>query len=466
MRIAFLGEGYRTAADALATGNDVLAVAAEILATRLAGCAGMAGDDATSHDFAAAYDESAGQALDTLADLTDAYGSLAVLLAASEGNHTAAEEASAGRPGTTRVEEPALSTFTPRALPSAAGGEPASPGDVKGWIVDQVEGFVWPSADVDALREAAAAWQYAAGIVADLPDYCRAAADRLQDQVSPEVPLALDALAELSDLATDVQAELAALAQSCEEYADRVEGARQAMHAVLEEIIAMLLEGVLFAGVLALLGGAVGLLGGATVVSGKIAAKAPKLHALAASLAASAGYSASSIRTAGQGLTHSQGQLSKFVRARARLRDERGSLGAGGGAIRRRFASLGERGWLRSHDAEGGHTLEKHVGKTNEYLMERHKKTDIPFSSTYTDEQTAERVIAEGIEHRADDVRRWLSDPTRKGGLEFDYPTSQDVGRCLDPDGRIHAPSQVRIVLRKDPHMPEGFRLLTSFPKP
>ncbi|WP_185994647.1 RNase A-like domain-containing protein [Nocardioides campestrisoli] len=455
MRIAFLGEGYRTAADELATGNDVLAVAAEILATRLAGCAGMAGDDATSHDFAAAYDEAAGQALDTLADLTDSYGSLAVLLTASEANHTAAEEASAGRPSSARVPEPALSTFTLRALPSAAGGEPASPGDVKGWIVDQVEGFVWPSADVDALREAASAWQYAAGIVADLPDYCRAAADRLQDEVSPEVPLALDALAELSDLATDVQAELAALAQSCEEYADRVEGARQAMHAVLEEIIAMLLEGVLFAGVLALLGGAVGLLGGASVVSGKIAAKAPKLHALAASLAASAGYSASSIRTAGQGLTHSQGQLLKFVRARARLRDERGSLGWG----RANFSRS-----LEEHESLGGHALERHVGRAVDELAKRAREENLAHASSFRSRADAERLVHHALKSRRTEIEDWLG--STKRGRRLDIEIGSPTGISVTPSGEILEAMNMRLILRRNPNDPSDWYVRTAFPQP
>ena len=245
---------------------------------------------------------------------------------------------------------------------------------MKGWIVDQVEGFVWPSADVDALREAASAWQYAAGVVADLPDYCRAAADRLQDEVSPEVPLALDALAELSDLATDVQADLAALAQSCDEYADRVEGARQAMHAVLDGDHHHAPRGRALSGRARPARWGRRPLGGAVGVTEKIA---PKHRSCTRSRSHSRRVPATPpavCGSAGQSLAHSQqGQLSKFVRARARLRDERGSLGSGGAggvAGRWRFPSLRQPGWITgARDRQEGPHPGRHVGKSDEYLL-------------------------------------------------------------------------------------------------
>ena len=87
MRIAVETGGFTSAADACRTGNQISALLCESLAGKLGGYAGMAGDDATSAEFAASYDEGARQALSTLAELTHAFIGLGRLLTASGANH-------------------------------------------------------------------------------------------------------------------------------------------------------------------------------------------------------------------------------------------------------------------------------------------------------------------------------------------------------------------------------------------
>lgn len=228
MRLVIDGGGYTTAADAFVTGNQVIGLAAESLAGKVTGYAAMAGDDASSHDFAEAYDTTATTALATLAELTDSFASLAGLMAASGWNHAAAEADATLGGGSGPGAAPALDTmsFTPPAVPSAAGGTPTDLGNLKGWIVEHVQGFAWPTADTDALREAANTWRHLATAVDDLPAYCHTATDHLQQQVSPEIPLALDVIADLEDLIKDTSAQVLALAQACDDYADQVEHAR------------------------------------------------------------------------------------------------------------------------------------------------------------------------------------------------------------------------------------------------
>ena len=97
MRISVECGGYAEAAAACRTANHISALLTESLAGKLVGYAGMAGDDATSGDFAAAYDPAARQAVATLTDLTHALIGLGRLVDASGRNHDRAEAAAARR---------------------------------------------------------------------------------------------------------------------------------------------------------------------------------------------------------------------------------------------------------------------------------------------------------------------------------------------------------------------------------
>ena len=164
MRITVECGGFTRAADACLTANHTSAVLTESLATRLAGCGGMAGDDATSGGFSRAYDGAAAEALAAMADLTHAFTGAGRLLAATGDNHGRAESAAAGRPHTLgysggSLDEDAFVRVQPASPPSSLGAQEPSLGLVDRWILDQVEGFVWPSADVGRLRATASAWR-------------------------------------------------------------------------------------------------------------------------------------------------------------------------------------------------------------------------------------------------------------------------------------------------------------------
>ena len=93
MRIAVDGGGYRSAAKALRGGNEVAAQHYGTLTQKLAGYAGMAGDDCTSEEFAKQYDAAAQEAVDGLADVVDAFASLCGLTGQSHVNHRRADAA-------------------------------------------------------------------------------------------------------------------------------------------------------------------------------------------------------------------------------------------------------------------------------------------------------------------------------------------------------------------------------------
>ena len=206
MRISVECGSFDDAADACRTANQTAALITESLAGKLAGFGAMAGNDANSADFATSYDAAAREAVGSLTDLTHAFIGLGRLLAVTGANHAAAEAAAAGRVTTYSgrgLTGDAYVRVTPSAPPSSLGAQEPSLGIVDRFILDHVEGFVWPGADVALLREAAHAWRRASASVALLVDHVDIATEMVGRQLSPEVPTALSCLADLRSLVID-----------------------------------------------------------------------------------------------------------------------------------------------------------------------------------------------------------------------------------------------------------------------
>ena len=247
MRISVECGGFTRAADACLTANHTSAALTESLTSRLAACAGMAGNDATSAGFAAAYDAGAREAVAALADLTHAFIGAGRLLAVTGANHASAEVGAGGIAvlgyAGGGLDDSALVRVRPTLPPSSLGHQEPSLGVIDAWILDQVEGFVWPGADVARLRSAGDAWRRAAASTAGLADHVDMAVTLVEGQHSPEVPLAVDALGELTRLIGDTAWQLSDLASACEEYAAAVEETRDRTRALLAEVAQMIVEG-------------------------------------------------------------------------------------------------------------------------------------------------------------------------------------------------------------------------------
>jgi len=122
---------------------------------------------------------------------------------------------------------------------------------------------------------------------------------------------------------------------------------------------------------------------------------------------------------------------------------------------------------LAQDEAAGGHTLRKHVGRSDAELRERlEKEPNIAAASTYTDRVTAEKAIGLALEQNRAKVQRWLA---RSGGHPnqvLDYSTDGDhpVGRTLRRGQESSQPcSHALVVLRwsGDDH----YYVLTSYPE-
>ncbi|MCP3423114.1 RNase A-like domain-containing protein [Nocardioides pinisoli] len=456
MRITVECSGFTRAADACLTANHVAALLTQSLSSRLASMGGMAGDDATSVDFATAYDAGAAEAVAALADLTHALTGAGRLLAATGDNHDRAETAAAQLPydGSTGPDDGAFATVDPPAPPSSLGAQEPSLGAVDAWILDQVEGFVWPGADVDALATAASAWRHAASTTARLADHVDVALTLLEAQRSPEVPLAIDALTELTTLIGDTAWQLSALATACEDYAAAVESARDRTRALLAEVAQMIVEGAVISVIAAGLSGGLGGGAAAAAAAARVRSVAPRFYALLATLRAGVATAAARLERARDELSEVRARLEKFLRIQAR--DEAGTIKHPGGWLPRRP------GWLKDHEVPG-HTIERHVGMSEQQLVDRlQRHPRLRQASTFDNESTAERLIATVLERRAADVDAWSRSPT--GRLTLTEDLGVRTGTSVGRDGGAVTPTGVRVILQADDGAPTGWRILTAFP--
>ena len=240
MRIAVDAHRYGGAASALRAGNELAAQHYGTLSQKLMGCAGMAGDDITSQEFARQYDAAAQEAVDGLDDVVDAFASLASLVRHSHANHHRANiAASYGHP-VADVDDPGFEPGTVDVgsvrLPSALGANDADLPQFSEQILDHLEGYAWPNADTGRLRDAATCWWSVADDVERLASSCDSANARLETQQSPEIPLAVRAVGDLRDAVVGLASEMRSIGDASEEYAAVVEEHRAIVRGIVTEM--------------------------------------------------------------------------------------------------------------------------------------------------------------------------------------------------------------------------------------
>lgn len=463
------GGGYAAAQGALRTGNQVAALQCDSLSAKLDAYAGMAGDDATSANFAESYDAAAAEALRTIADLTDSFAGLGRLVAASGANHEAAEAANAGldsgafRYDGDSMPEDDYARASPRQPPTVLGAQPATFDDKRQWILDHIEGFVWPGADTERLRDAAQTWRTAADGVTDLTTYCDVVVDRLAAQESPEIPLALAALDELRSLVESTSGDLAAIAGACDGYAAQVEDTHARLHALLDEILQMVVEGIVISVAIGVITGGAGAAAGGAATVARVAAQSPRFHAIISALRAAAAPTTQAVRTTRETLRATRFRLEKFTNARARMRTERGAIVVPGWSGARDV--LGRRGWLTEHEVKDSHSLARHVGKDDQTVVGRfNTHPRIRRSSTFPDQDSAERAIEEVIDRNWVDFRRFLEGDEPR--LSLRERLGWVTGRSAERGGEIGDVRGVRVYMVRDADMRHGFRIVTSYPTP
>jgi hypothetical protein len=123
-----------------------------------------------------------------------------------------------------------------------------------------------------------------------------------------------------------------------------------------------------------------------------------------------------------------------------------------------------ERYDLARDEERGGHTLKKHVGRTDQQLQERLRRERISAASTWTDRETAETTVAEALRAERRRIDGWMRRGYPRANLALHYDAGRSIGRSLQrgEEQTVNCTSAV-IVLRADG--PDRFYVLTTYPE-
>lgn len=134
--------------------------------------------------------------------------------------------------------------------------------------------------------------------------------------------------------------------------------------------------------------------------------------------------------------------------------------GAGIHAQTRRDLSLDE--------AMGGHTLARHVGKSDAELAERlGRERQISAASTYTDRATAERSVGAALAGGGGKLASWIRRSGRRPNLVLHYvePSRRPIGRSLRRGHQRAVPCTRAIVVLRWDERKDRYYVLTSYPE-
>ncbi|WP_228976392.1 RNase A-like domain-containing protein [Streptomyces sp. DH12] len=116
---------------------------------------------------------------------------------------------------------------------------------------------------------------------------------------------------------------------------------------------------------------------------------------------------------------------------------------------------------LAAHEAAGGHAISRHVGKTDAELAAR----NIRYSSTFTDLAAANRATGGNLAANQAGINQWLAG--RGNRLVINGPMDASGGRVYERATQSTlSPTGVTTVLQRNPSMPNGYHIVTSYPMP
>jgi len=120
---------------------------------------------------------------------------------------------------------------------------------------------------------------------------------------------------------------------------------------------------------------------------------------------------------------------------------------------------------LGRDEQRGGHTLARHVARTDDQLRERlARERNISAASTWTDRDIAETVVSEAFANERSRVDGWMHRGYPRANLALHYDAGRIIGRSLRRgDSQPVSCTSAAIVLRADG--PQDFYVLTTYPE-
>ncbi len=122
-------------------------------------------------------------------------------------------------------------------------------------------------------------------------------------------------------------------------------------------------------------------------------------------------------------------------------------------------------GWLAYHEGSAlGHTLARHVGKTDADLISRlATQRRITGASSFTNEAIAESVISSTIKSNRGAIKSWLRSGMTNS-LRLEYSGSTNIGRgIMRTTNVVNDLTNARVILKSNGN--GGYFILTSFPR-
>lgn len=125
-----------------------------------------------------------------------------------------------------------------------------------------------------------------------------------------------------------------------------------------------------------------------------------------------------------------------------------------------------ERYDLADDEARGGHTLARHVGRTDAELRARlGREPGISAASTYDDQEGAERTVARTLAQHARRVSDWVARTGARPNLALRYRGDGEVlGRTLTRGANTPTPSTSAVVVLRWSRE-DDYYVLTSYPE-
>jgi hypothetical protein len=123
---------------------------------------------------------------------------------------------------------------------------------------------------------------------------------------------------------------------------------------------------------------------------------------------------------------------------------------------------------LSIDESMGGHTLTRHVGRTDAELAERlRREPQISAASTWTDRATAERAVGAALASADGKLRSWERREGRRPNLVLHYTdrSGASLGRSLSRGERTAVPCTRALVVLKWDDRRGRFYVLTAYPE-
>jgi len=122
---------------------------------------------------------------------------------------------------------------------------------------------------------------------------------------------------------------------------------------------------------------------------------------------------------------------------------------------------------IDSYELLGGHTVEKHVGKTERWLRNRLKtdpeRRDVGFSSSFYDKAVANRAQMLAVKTYKSRIEEWLKEGNARP-LRLELDIGEPAGIVVREGRSGHTvSSKVRVVIARD-DAAQGWHVLASFP--